>query len=468
MPFYCPSHLLPLGKTSLMKRILILGAGLSSPTLIKYLLDKSTHYNWQILVGDHNLELAQNRINNHPNGRAFFFDILDKGQRAIAIADADIVISMLPVRFHHLVAKDCLKFKKDMVTASYLSDAIKKMAPEAEKKGLLFLNEMGVDPGIDHMSAKRIIDRIHAQGGHISVFDSSTGGLVAPGFENNPWKYKFTWNPRNVVLAGKDGGRFFHNGKYKHIPYHRLFQRTEQIEIEGLGSFEVYANRDSLEYQKHYNLNKIDTMFRGTIRRPGYCRSWDVLVQLGLTDNTFIVENSHLLSYRDFVNCFLAYNISDPVEKKVADYLGINEESEMMKKLKWLGLFETSKIPLKEATPAQILQDLCERKWRLESGDKDMVVMHHIFEYSIGNKTYKLSSSMSCIGKNQTDTAMAMTVGLPVAIATKNILTGRINKLGVQIPVDQDVYTPVLQELEEYGITFKEKLENCPPRQKSL
>lgn len=439
-----------------MKKILLLGAGLSTSTLIEYLLKHSTTYDWKVLVGDANIELAKSRIKNHERGEALTFNALDEKQRDELISGSDIVISMLPVKFHYLVACDCVKHKKNLITASYISAGIKNLEYDAVKNHVLILNEIGVDPGIDHMSAKRIIDKIKEEGGHITTFDSSTGGLVAPGFENNPWRYKFTWNPRNVVLAGKNGARFYHNKKYKHIPYHKIFSRIEKINIQNLGEFEVYANRDSLKYQLYYGLDDIDTMFRGTIRRPGFCSSWDVLVQLGITDDTFVVEDSENLTYRDFVNCFLAYNITDPVEKKVANYLGIAENSEMMEKLKWLGIFEKKKIGIPNATPALILQNLLENKWKLEPNDKDMVLMHHIFEYTKNNRKYRTTSSMVVIGKDQTNTAMAQTVGLPIAIATKLLLLNKISFYGIKIPVMKEIYEPVLNELEEYQIRFNE------------
>ncbi len=273
-----------------MQNILILGAGLSSSTCIKYLLDNSRENHWKIKLGDKNEDLARQKIGDHPNGSAFHFDVENETQRDSLISDADIVISMLPARFHSLVAESCVKNRRHMVTASYVSDDIRKLDEEARKNGVLLLNEIGVDPGIDHMSAMQLLDKIRSEGGKVDVFESNTGGLVAPGSDNNPWKYKFTWNPRNVVLAGQAGARFLHNGKFKYIPYQKLFQRYEIIKILELGEFEVYPNRDSLTYQEEYGLQDISTMFRGTIRRTGFCDAWDALVQLGATDDSYLVE----------------------------------------------------------------------------------------------------------------------------------------------------------------------------------
>ncbi len=240
-----------------MKRILILGAGLSSSSLIKYLLDHSEEHDWKVAICDASLELAKKKANNHPRSEVFRFDVNDEKQRISEISKSDIVISMLPARMHYLVAEDCVKIGVDLVTASYVSNEIKALDAKAKEKGVLLLNEIGVDPGIDHMSAMQIIDRIKDQGGKIVNFESSTGGLVAPEYDNNPWNYKFTWNPRNVILAGQGVSQFLHNGKYKYIPYRKLFSRTEDVNILDLGKFEIYPNRDSLKYREIYGLDNI-------------------------------------------------------------------------------------------------------------------------------------------------------------------------------------------------------------------
>jgi saccharopine dehydrogenase (NADP+, L-glutamate forming) len=324
-------------------------------------------------------------------------------------------------------------------------------------KGLLFLNEMGVDPGIDHMSAMQLLDGIREKGGIIRVFESNTGGLVAPGSDTNPWRYKFTWNPRNVVLAGQKGARFLHNGKYKYIPYHRLFERYEIIRILDLGEFEVYPNRDSLTYQKDYGLAEISTMFRGTIRRPGFCDAWNALVQLGATDDSHLVEYPGQMTYRDFTNSFLAYNVVDPVEAKLCNYLQLEPGGEIMQKLEWLGLFEKRISAVQDDTPARILQSLLEEKLRLEPGDRDMIVMQHQVEYELEGRNHRTVSSMAYIGDDSPHTAMSKTVGLPVAIATKNILQGKIQMKGVRIPVYREIYDPLMKELAGFGIGFTEE-----------
>jgi len=440
-----------------MKKILIVGAGLSSTSLIKYLLDQSDTQNWHITLNDIDENRARKKIGDHPNGTAVSFDIFNEEQRELFISSSDIVVSMLPARMHHLVAIDCLRHRKNLVTASYVSEEIKQMDEQARKLGIIFLNEIGLDPGIDHMSAMRIINRIKADGGKLDVFESNTGGLVAPGSDNNPWRYKFTWNPRNVILAGQHGARFLHNGKFKYIPYHKIFQRYEIIKVMDLGEFEVYPNRDSLQYKDAYGLNEISTMFRGTIRRPGFCDAWDALVQIGATDDSYVVEFPGDMTYRDFTNSFIAYNITDPVEKKLAKYLNIPQDGEVMKKLEWIGLFEKKIVGIKNQTPARILQNLLQEKWKLDLDDKDMIVMQHQFEYLLERKRKRIVSSLVVTGTDSHETAMSIAVGLPVGIAVKLILEGKIQSTGVRIPTTPEFYDPVLNELEEYGIRFVEE-----------
>ena len=442
-----------------MRKILIIGAGRSSSSLIKYLLDKSYSEDLFVTVADISQENAEKRINRHPNAKAIKFDVFNQKQRTSEIQKANIIVSMLPARFHIEVAKDCVKFEKHMVTASYISKEMKLLDKEVRKKGLVFMNEIGVDPGIDHMSAMEVIDRIRDHNARILLFESFTGGLVAPESDDNLWNYKFTWNPRNVVLAGQGGAaKFIQEGTYKYIPYHKLFRRTEFLNLDGAGRFEAYANRDSLKYRSVYNLGDISTMYRGTIRKVGFSRAWNTFVQLGMTDDTYTIENSENMSYRDFTNLFLAYSPSDSVELKLRSYLKIDQDDIMWDKLVELDIFNPNKkVALKNATPAQILQKILAESWTLKEDDKDMIVMHHKFGYEIEGEKRQIESSMIVKGENQTYTAMAKTVGLPVAIATLKILNKEITTPGVQIPIHKEVYKPILKELEEYHIVFTEK-----------
>lgn len=438
-----------------MQSILVVGAGRSASTLIQYLLEHSETNNWQVVVGDYDASLAKQKVGNHPNGKAIAFDVFDEQQRNNGIRNADIVVSMLPASMHILLAEDCVSHAKSLVTASYVSDKIAALNEKAEEKGVLLLNEIGLDPGIDHMSAKKVIDEIHEQGGDIHTFKSFCGGLVAPAYDTNPWNYKFTWNPRNVVLAGQGTAQFMRNGHYKYIPYQNLYTRTEKMEVLDAGAFEGYANRDSLSYRAAYDLADIPSIFRGTLRRPGYCEAWNVFVQLGMTDDTYQMPELEDMTWRDFINAFLSFDEVKSVEEKVQESLGVSQL--VMDKLKWLGIFETEKIGMKKATPAEALQKLTESKWSLEANDKDMIVMQHQFHYNLDGVEKSLYSSLVLEGKDQIHTAMSMTVGLPLAIATKLILQGKINLTGVKIPVHKVIYEPVLEELKSFGINFVEQ-----------
>lgn len=440
-----------------MKQILLLGAGLSTTSLINYLLKHAESENWFVRIGDIKIETVEKKISHHSRAEAVVFDICNLNDHLNLILEADLIISMLPASFHPLVAQACLENNKNMVTASYVSKEIRELDAQLKEKNLLFMNELGVDPGIDHMSAMKIIDDIKQKGGKLLAFKSRTGGLVAPEYDNNPWNYKFTWNPRNVVLAGQGTSMFIRNGRYKYIPYHKLFSRLEYTSIQDVGDFEIYPNRDSLKYRPTYDLSDIPTIIRGTMRRPGFSEAWDVFVQLGLTDDSFTIEDSENMTYRQFVNSFLKYDPGTAIEKKLSEYIGIDPKGEIMKKIEWLGLFEDEPIRLKEATPAQILQKKLEEKWGLDPDDKDMIVMEHVMEWELEGKRFETRSSLVVKGINQEETAMAITVGTPVAIATKLILNGTIRRTGVQVPVKADMYLPILEELEELGIRFVEE-----------
>jgi len=351
-----------------------------------------------------------------------------------------------------------IALKTNLITPSYVSEEMKALDAEAKAAGIIIMNEIGVDPGIDHMSASKILDEISTQDAVIHSFKSFCGGLIAPSNDTNPWNYKFTWNPRNVVIAGQGpAAAFIEEKEYKYIPYNRLFQRLETIEIEGYGKFEGYANRNSLSYRPIYQLDNIPTIYRGTLRRPGFSYAWNIFVELGMTEDSYKLENSEHLTPRNFINAFLPFQVGESVEDKFKR-LFTKGDDELFHKFKWLGIFENdAPIGLKNASPAQLLEKILVEKWVLEENDKDMLVMYHDFEYSISGARHKIISSMVNIGENQVFTAMSNTVGLPVAICGKMILNGKLTLKGVQIPVMKEVYDPILSELENYGITFTEK-----------
>ena len=442
-----------------MRQILIIGAGRSASSLIQYLLGKSDSEQLKIVIADLSLELAQKKTNKHPNAQAIALDIFDQKQRQAAIENADIVISMLPAHLHIEVARDCIVYKKSLVTASYISDAMQELDAAAKENNLVFMNEIGLDPGIDHMSAMKVIDEIRDKGGKMLLFESFCGGLVAPESDNNLWNYKFTWAPRNVVLAGQGGAaKFIQEGTYKYIPYCNLFRRTEFLDVEGYGRFEGYSNRDSLKYRSVYGLDDVLTLYRGTIRRVGFSKAWNMFVQLGMTDDSYIMEDSENMSYRQFTNSFLPYHPTDSVEIKMRLILKIDQDDIMWDKLLELSLFNEQKIVgLKNATPAQILEKILSDSWTLQPDDKDMIVMYHKFGYELNGVKQQIDSKMVCLGDDQTYTAMAKTVGLPVAIATLQILNGKIKTPGVQLPINKEVYLPILKELEEHGVVFHEQ-----------
>ena len=441
-----------------MRNILLFGAGKSASSLIKYLLDKSESENLHLTIADLNIDLAKNKTNNHKNATPIAIDIFNENDRKIAVEKADIVISMLPAHLHIEIAKDCIAFKKHLVTASYISPAMQELDELAKKNNLVFMNEIGLDPGIDHMSAMKVLDEIRAKGGNVILFESFCGGLVAPESDSNLWNYKFTWNPRNVVLAGQGGvAKFIQEGTYKYIPYNKLFRRTEFLEVEGFGRFEAYANRDSLKYRSVYGLDNALTVYRGTMRRVGFSRAWDVLVQLGMTDDSYTIENSENMSYRDFTNSFLPYHPTDTVEIKLRYIQKIEQDDIIWDKLVELDIFNANKkVGLKNATPAQILEKILTEKWTLQPDDKDMIVMYHKFGYILNGEKKQIDATMVCLGDDQTYTSMAKTVGLPVAIATLKILNKEITTYGVQMPITKEIYLPILKELEDYGVNFKE------------
>jgi saccharopine dehydrogenase (NADP+, L-glutamate forming) len=441
-----------------MRNILIFGAGRSSHVLIQYLLGESEKNNWHIKVIDQKIDLVNQKVNGHKNGHAIKLDIQNDKEREKLIGESDIVISMLPVRFHLIIAQSCLKLKKNLITASYVTPELERLNQEVSNNGILFLNECGLDPGIDHMSAMSVIDKIRASGNTLRSFETFTGGLLAPDPDENPWQYKFTWNPRNVVMAGKGGVKFLQEGKYKYIPYHKVFRRTEMVHIPGHGYFEGYANRDSLKYMDLYGLEGIKTLYRGTFRRPGFCRAWDIFVQLGATANDYLMDNVDKMTHKDFINSFLSYNPYDSVELKLAHYINLPFNSSEMFKMRWLGMFDDELVGLSEGSPALILEQILKKKWSMNASDLDMIVMWHKFEYFEEDKLKVINAYMIATGEDADNTGMAKTVGLPVGIATKLILENKISLKGVQIPVKKEIYKPILNELKNQGIEVVEEI----------
>jgi saccharopine dehydrogenase (NADP+, L-glutamate forming) len=440
-----------------MKKVLLIGAGKSSGYLIDYLLEHAVAEHYELTVADLNMEAALLKTKNSANSKAIILDISNEEQRIKHIQEADIVISMLPAFMHFPVAQDCVNLKKHLVTASYVSPEIMTLNESALKNDVLLLNEIGLDPGIDHMSAMKVIHEIQQHGGKLTSFKSFCGGLVAPESNDNPWGYKFSWNPRNVILAGQSTAQFMIDGKFKYLPYQRLFASSEVIEVEGYGKFDAYANRDSLSYRKVYGIEDISTMIRGTLRQHLYCEAWHVFVSLGLTDDSIQIDIPKDFTYGDFMASFLPGSGNDLL-KRLCTFTGKSTSDQIIKMIQWTGLLGNEKIDLIKASPAMILQNLLEQKWKLASTDKDMIVMQHLFEY-IDHKGLQQSSSSTLvvIGENSEKTAMAKTVGLPLAMAVRRLIKGEIKLRGVQIPVRSEIYEPILNELATYGIIFEER-----------
>jgi saccharopine dehydrogenase-like NADP-dependent oxidoreductase len=439
-----------------MQKILVLGAGLSSSYLIKYLLEHANQYNWQVTIADASLKQATEKIGKHTAGKAVELDASNHEQRSALISQHDLIISMLPAFMHITVAGDCVQHKKHLVTASYISTEMQQLDAAAKEAGVLFLNECGLDPGIDHLSAMKIIHEIQERGGTIMSFKSFCGGLVAPEYDDNPWNYKFTWNPRNVVLAGQATAKYLEHGTLKFIPPTHIFEQTEDVSIEGYGDFESYANRDSLGYIEPYGIQSAGTVLRGTLRKKGYSEAWNLLIKLGLTDDTFVIHEADKLTLRSFVNAFVPGTDIKELETRVCSFLGIALNSPLFAKLKWLGLFEETPVPFENASPAQILQNVLQHKWKLNAGELDMIVMKHQIQFEMRNIKCEIESELVVKGEDEVLTGMAKTVGLPLAIATKHILLGTFTSRGVWMPVTPEFYNPILDELEQFGIRFTE------------
>jgi saccharopine dehydrogenase-like NADP-dependent oxidoreductase len=441
-----------------MSTILLFGAGKSATFLIDFLADSCRNGSRKFLVADLDPALAAAKLKGRFHTEAVPVDLDQEDSRQQLIRQADVVISMLPAELHPILAADCLKLGVHFFTASYESESLRAMKLEIEAKGLLFLNECGLDPGLDHLSALKIIHEAKAKGEDIRSFTSYCGGLISPDSEaSNPWKYKFTWNPRNVVLAGQGTSKFLDHGELKMVPYQQLFKRVEKIHFPGLGDFEGYPNRDSLHYQAIYGLEQVATLLRGTLRREGFCKAWNVFVQLGMTDDTSWLELPENGTYRQFFNAFLPWSDQLSVEEKLTELIP-DLDFPTFEKLQWLGFFESKPLPKTKGSPAQLLQKILEEQWALQPTDRDLIVMQHQFEIQTQSGIKKLTSSLVQEGLDGVYTAMAKTVGLPLAIAVDLFLKGKISLRGLWLPVVPELYLPILEALEKEGIRFEERV----------
>lgn len=454
---YCRLFLIIKFLIDFMNRILIIGSGRSSAALIQYMLNHAEAYKWNIMVADTNLESAKQKINGHPRGQATWLDVMKTNDKKDLISRADLVITLLPAHLHLEVAYDCIKLNKPVITSSYVTKEMYRLGDEARDKELLFMGEMGLDPGLDHMSAKNELDELRAEGAKILSFKSYTGGLIAEKNKENPWDYKFTWNPRNVVLAGQGTAQYLENNRLKFIPYGNLFQQTQTVEIDGLGNLEAYINRDSLLYREFYGLQNIPNVLKGTLRYPGFCEAWNALIQLGLTDGDFPVLNSGEITYHEWMDAYSSKEEGNSVKERVAKLLGEHVESPIMNKLTWLGLFRKKKINLPNATPALILEHLLLEKWQLDADEKDLVVMKHEIDYLLDGAKKRRTATLTLSGEDGIYTAMSKIIGLPIGIFAKYFVEKKITVKGLHVPVMREFYKLALEEMEQYGVAFKKK-----------
>lgn len=445
-----------------LKNILLLGAGRSSIFLIEYLLEHAAAGDWQLTIADMQLTAAEQKAGGHPAARAIGLNLNDANQVRQEIEQAELVVSLLPADLHIQVAQHCLDLGRSLFTASYISDAMYAMADAVAAKGLLFLNEMGCDPGIDHMSTMQLINEIRAEGGRVRALYSYTGGLVARACDTNPWHYKFSWNPRNVVLAAQPGpARYLANNSIRFKPYNRIFRESERIEIPGFGPLDAYANRDSLPYKHYYGLDAAHTILRATLRYPDFCQGWSILVFLGLTNNQLQLADCDQLSYREFLNMFLPPDQTRTVRegfiKTLQDRLSYNAEDLVVAEAQfdYLDFFTDRKFKRASGSPAELLLEMLEEKWQLDAGDRDLIVMHHSLDFERDGKMQTKSSTLLLEGADDYHTAMAKTVGLPLAIAARLFMEGRLPLTGVHLPILPEIYEPVLLELEKHGINFR-------------
>ncbi len=437
-----------------MSTILLFGAGKSATLLIDYLGKNCTENNRKLLVCDADLSLAQSKTNQFSCAEAISFDVNDAEKRHQFISQADIVISMLPPALHFLVAKDCLAFAKNLLTASYLDTNVRALSDEIKEAGLLFLGEMGLDPGIDHMSAMKMINEIKNKGGAITSFKSHCGGVIAPEYDNNPWHYKITWNPVNIVAAGSSGAFYKEDGEIKEILYSQVFNDEDNgIMVPGIGSLVWYANRDSLSYIDTYHLHGVNTFLRTTLRYPAFCRGWNKVVHLDLTNKNDHEAIKHCKTFEDWF---------EVKRKKLSENEpGFTDEDffnpEFLEQIDFIGLRSKENLPEPVPNSGSILQFLLEKNLAMQPGDKDMIIMLHEIEFSINGKNKERRSCLIVKGEDKTHTAMAKTVGLPLGIAATLILDNKINVTGLHIPVIPEIYEPVLAGLQSHGIRFKDE-----------
>lgn len=439
-----------------MKKVLVLGAGLVARPLVRYLLDQP---DFKVTVASRTVSKAEALVDGHPDGTTLTLLVDDTAKLEKLISEHDLAISLLPAPLHPVVAEMCIKHKKHMVTTSYVSPKMKALDGPAKDAGVMILNEIGVDPGIDHMSAMRIIHDVQKRGGKVVSFKSYCGGLPAPEDNDNPWGYKFSWSPRAVCTAGKNAACFRENGRRVDIPGPELFTCTHPVQVEGIGELEAYPNRDSLGYLDIYGLQDIDTMFRGTFRYQGWCKCLKKVVDLGMLEEKPVAYPAGT-TFADWTAGLIGSDSTDNIREQVAKKIDLDASDNVLDRLEWLGLFSNDELPItgKETTPLDILAARMDEKMPYKKGERDMIALVHQFVARFPDgKEEKISSTLIDFGRPDGDSSMARTVSLPAAVGAKLILTGAIADTGVHLPVKPSIYNPVLDELETMGIRCEEK-----------
>lgn len=446
-----------------MKDVLILGAGQSSPFLIRYLLDQASEQGWRISVADRDVELARERIDDHPCGRTLEIDMADTIRLGELVDEHDVVVSLMPPNFQALVGWACVQHGTHMVSASYRDRSLRDLDSDARKRGILLLPEVGLDPGIDLMSATKILADVRSRGGIVESFESYGSGVLQPESRANPLRYGITWNPRNVVMSAENGACYLELDKIKVVPWHNVFRHTWPIDVPGVGRMEAYPNRDSLTYREILGIEQTHTMIRGTLRYPGYCEVWSQIVRLGLPNEELVVPGLHEKTYAELTEMCLPRSLTGTrLQSRVANYLNISATGEIMEKLEWLGIFDDTKIGQGATTPAEAMIELLRRKLVLNEDECDTVILQHEVEvcYEQGDaRRERIVSTFVHRGDPGGMTAMARTVGLPAAIAVKLLMTGEITMRGSQLPTHPQIYEPILAELENEGLRFEETVE---------
>jgi saccharopine dehydrogenase-like NADP-dependent oxidoreductase len=437
-----------------MKKIVILGAGRSATVLIGDLRAHAHEEGYSLVVADADFSLAERKCGGHPLCSPLGLNAQDETAIAKAISGADIVISLLPPKMHYTVAKICIEQTCPMLTASYVDSQMFSLSESFNDRGIFMLGEMGLDPGIDHMSSMVLFSKIKGKGGRITAYRSSTGGLVAPESDDNPWHYKFSWNPRNVVTAGAGTAQYQLDGSIRYVPYLRIFETLKKDNVAGLGVLDSYPNRNSLPYAGYYGLEDLDTIYRGTYRMPGFCTAWQALIQIGYTTDQFYMEDLSKLTYAELTRRLLGTDRKG-LDEKLASIC--SADYQVIRNLQWLGLLSEDPIRISAGTPADVLENLLLEKWAMQPGDKDMIVMQHEVDYALGDTSFKIISSLIEMGVDEVHTAMAKLVGLPMAIFARHYLKNDSSLRGVHIPVLPEIYLPVLKGLESYESRFSEE-----------